>query len=100
MTFSLAKIETGKSMVEYCGLLCCGCPGKRPCDYLDTCYMKHDAYTQAKNNYKNLLNCMTNFKKLGGRTFEGSKCQVEDVVNILCVVMEATLLAGRYLHKP
>ncbi|KAF8033900.1 hypothetical protein BT93_C0238 [Corymbia citriodora subsp. variegata] len=92
---------------KYCGLLYSGCPGEKPCDGLDACCMKHDACVQAKNNgylsqecSQNLLNCMTNFKNLGGRTFEGSKCPVEDVVEVLSVVIEAALLAGRYLHKP
>ncbi|KAL3744398.1 hypothetical protein ACJRO7_013639 [Eucalyptus globulus] len=92
---------------KYCGLLYSGCPGERPCDGLDACCMKHDACVQAKNNdylsqecSQNLLNCMTDFKNLGGRTFTGSKCLVEDVVDVLSVVIEAALLAGRYLHKP
>ncbi|XP_030477383.2 phospholipase A2-alpha [Syzygium oleosum] len=92
---------------KYCGLLYSGCPGEKPCDGLDACCMKHDACVQAKNNdylsqecSQNLLNCLANFKNLQGRTFKGSKCQVEDVVDVLSVVMEAALLAGRYLHKP
>lgn len=36
-----------------------------------------------------------------GRTSKGSKCYFfKDVVDILSLVMEAALLAGRYLHKP
>lgn len=49
---------------------------------------------------QNFLNCMTSFTAKGGTTFKGSKCQVDDVVNVLSLVMEAALLAGRYLHKP
>ncbi|KAI6682689.1 hypothetical protein NL676_036570 [Syzygium grande] len=92
---------------KYCGLLYSGCPGEKPCDGLDACCMKRDACVQAKNNdylsqecSQNLLNCMANFKNLQGRTFKGSECQVEDVVDILSVIMDAALLAGRYLHKP
>ncbi|XP_030530587.1 phospholipase A2-alpha [Rhodamnia argentea] len=92
---------------KYCGILYSGCPGEKPCDGLDACCMKHDACVQAKNNdylsqecSQNLLNCMANFKNSGGKMFKGSSCPVEDVVNVLSVVMEAALLAGRYLHKP
>ncbi|KAL3744364.1 hypothetical protein ACJRO7_013606 [Eucalyptus globulus] len=91
---------------KYCGLLYSRCPEERPYDSLDACCMKHDACIQAKNNdylsqkcSQNLLNCMTNFKNSRGRTFKGSKCEVEDV-DVLSIVMEAALLAGRYLHKP
>ncbi|KAK3435862.1 hypothetical protein EUGRSUZ_C00294 [Eucalyptus grandis] len=91
---------------KYCGLLYSGCPEERPYDGLDACCMKHDVCIQAKNNdylsqkcSQNLLNCMTNFKNSRGRTFKGSKCQVEDV-DVLSIVMEAALLAGRYFHKP
>lgn len=48
----------------------------------------------------NLLNCMANFKKTGGTTFKGNKCDVNEVVDVLSVVMEAALVAGRYLHRP
>ncbi|KAL3744389.1 hypothetical protein ACJRO7_013630 [Eucalyptus globulus] len=110
---------------KYCGLLHSGCPEERPYDGLDACCMKHDICIQAKNNEfwhqflqiffiesiditndylsqkcsQNLLNCMTNFKNFRGRTFKGSKCQVEDV-DVLSIVIEAALLAGRYFHKP
>ncbi|XP_022756561.1 phospholipase A2-alpha [Durio zibethinus] len=92
---------------KYCGLLYTGCPGEKPCDGLDACCMKHDACVQAKNNdylsqecSQNLINCMTNFQKFGGTSFKGNKCQVEEVIDVISVVMEAALLAGRVLHKP
>ncbi|KAL3744374.1 hypothetical protein ACJRO7_013616 [Eucalyptus globulus] len=91
---------------KYCGLLYSGCSEERPYDGLDACCMKHDSCIQAKNNdylsqkcSQNLPNCMTNFKNSRGRTFEGNECEVEDV-DVLSIVMEAALLAGRYLHKP
>ncbi|KAK8494032.1 hypothetical protein V6N12_034333 [Hibiscus sabdariffa] len=92
---------------KYCGLLYSGCPGERPCDGLDACCMKHDACVEAKNNdylsqecSQSFLNCMRNFQIGGGRTFMGNKCQVGDVIEVISVVMEAALLAGRVLHKP
>ncbi|XP_021276903.1 phospholipase A2-alpha [Herrania umbratica] len=92
---------------KYCGLLYSGCPGEKPCDGLDACCMKHDACVQAKNNdylsqecSQNFINCMANFQKSGGRTFKGNKCQVDEVIDVINVVMEAALLAGRVLHKP
>ncbi|XWS52301.1 hypothetical protein CRYUN_Cryun11dG0056200 [Craigia yunnanensis] len=92
---------------KYCGILYSGCPGEIPCDGLDACCMKHDACVQAKNNdylsqecSQNFINCMTNFQKSGGKTFKGNKCQVDEVIDVISVVMEAALLAGRVLHKP
>lgn len=43
---------------------------------------------------------MTSFKNTGGHTFQGNKCEVDDVIDVISLVMEAALLAGRYLHKP
>ncbi|XP_040373599.1 phospholipase A2-alpha isoform X1 [Rosa chinensis] len=92
---------------KYCGLLYSGCPGEKPCDGLDSCCMQHDACVQSKNNdylssecSQNFLKCMSQFKNAKGRTFKGSKCKVEDVVEVITIVMEAALFAGRYLHKP
>ncbi|KAF4397751.1 hypothetical protein G4B88_025243 [Cannabis sativa] len=95
------------SVSVYCGLLYSGCPREKPCDGLDACCMKHDACVQSKNNAylsqecsQTFLNCMTNFKKAGGRTFKGNTCDAGEVIEVISVVMEAALLAGRYLHKP
>ncbi|WCJ28742.1 Phospholipase A2 family protein [Euphorbia peplus] len=92
---------------KYCGLLYSGCPGEKPCDGLDACCMKHDACVQAKNNdylsqecSQNFINCMTKFKNTNGQTFKGNMCQVDEVIEVISVVMEAALLAGRVLHKP
>ncbi|KAK8644756.1 hypothetical protein V6N13_118628 [Hibiscus sabdariffa] len=83
------------------------CTGERPCDGLDACCMKHDACVGAKNNdylsqecSQSFLKCMRNFQKAGGRTFMGNKCQVNDVIDVISVVMKAALVAGRVLHKP
>ncbi|KAJ6408041.1 hypothetical protein OIU84_011365 [Salix udensis] len=91
---------------KYCGLLYSGCPGEKPCDGLDACCMKHDACIQAKNNdylsqecSQKFISCMNKFKT-GGRTFKGNKCKVNEVIDVISVVMEAALLAGRALHKP
>ncbi|KAM7480970.1 hypothetical protein LguiB_005553 [Lonicera macranthoides] len=92
---------------KYCGLLYGGCPGEKPCDGLDSCCMKHDACIAAKNNdylsqecSQNFVNCLTSFKKAGAMTFKGNTCQADEVINVITAVMEAALLAGRYLHKP
>ncbi|XP_062093388.1 phospholipase A2-alpha [Humulus lupulus] len=92
---------------KYCGLLYSGCPGEKPCDGLDACCMKHDACVQSKNNAylsqecsQTFLNCMTSFKNSGGHTFKGNTCDAGEVIEVISVVMEAALLAGRYLHKP
>ncbi|KAB2599986.1 phospholipase A2-alpha [Pyrus ussuriensis x Pyrus communis] len=92
---------------KYCGLLYSGCPGEQPCDGLDACCMKHDNCVQSKNNdylssecSQTFLNCMAEFKNKRGKTFKGNKCHVEDVVEVITLVMEAALVAGRYLHKP
>lgn len=92
---------------KYCGLLYSGCPGEVPCDGLDACCMKHDNCIQSKNNdylsqecSKELLSCMTNFQNLGDLTFKGNTCVVEEVVDVIKAVINAALLAGRFLHKP
>ncbi|PSR85220.1 Phospholipase [Actinidia chinensis var. chinensis] len=92
---------------KYCGLLYSGCPGEKPCDGLDACCMKHDACIQAKNNdylstqcSQEFINCVAIFKRSGAKTFKGNTCPIEDVTNVITVVMDAALLAGRYLHKP
>jgi secretory phospholipase A2 len=43
---------------------------------------------------------MNKFKNRGGPTFKGNTCKVDDVIEVINVVMEAALLAGRVLHKP
>ncbi|KAJ6742002.1 PHOSPHOLIPASE A2-like protein 2-RELATED [Salix viminalis] len=91
---------------KYCGLLYSGCPGEKPCDGLDACCMKHDSCIQAKNNdylsqecSQKFISCMNKFRT-GARTFKGNKCKVNEVIDVISVVMEAALLAGRALHKP
>ncbi|XP_068663880.1 phospholipase A2-alpha-like isoform X2 [Aristolochia californica] len=92
---------------KYCGLLYSGCPGEKPCDGLDACCRNHDACVQSKNNdylsqacSQSFLDCIMKFKNSGGPTFKGNKCLVEEVVDVISVVMEAAILAGRLLHKP
>ncbi|GLT80287.1 hypothetical protein SLA2020_517360 [Shorea laevis] len=92
---------------KYCGLLYSGCAGEAPCDGLDACCMKHDACVQSKNNdylsqecSQNILKCMDEFQKSGTRTFTGNTCDPAEVINLISVVMEAALLAGRSLHRP
>ncbi|KAK7318014.1 hypothetical protein RJT34_02711 [Clitoria ternatea] len=87
---------------KYCGLLYSGCSGERPCDGLDTCCMNHDKCVQAKNikSAAKRINCMNKFKDTRRPTFKGNTCQVDDVIEVINVVMEAALLAGRVLHKP
>ncbi|XP_047327800.1 phospholipase A2-alpha isoform X2 [Impatiens glandulifera] len=92
---------------KYCGLLYSGCPGEKPCDGLDACCMQHDNCIQSKNNdylsqecSQKLINCLARFKKSRASTFKGNTCSVEEVTKVITVVMDAALLAGRYLHKP
>eukprot|EP00262_Sarcandra_glabra_P020843 TRINITY_DN8479_c0_g1_i1.p1 TRINITY_DN8479_c0_g1~~TRINITY_DN8479_c0_g1_i1.p1 ORF type:complete len:155 (+),score=21.91 TRINITY_DN8479_c0_g1_i1:53-517(+) len=92
---------------KYCGLLYSGCPGEKPCDGLDSCCEIHDACVQANNNdylsqecNQGLLNCIDEFKDSGRQTFEGNKCMVDEVIDVISLVIEAALIAGRVLHKP
>ncbi|KFK35558.1 hypothetical protein AALP_AA4G006600 [Arabis alpina] len=92
---------------KYCGLLYSGCPGERPCDGLDSCCMKHDACVQSKNNdylsqecSQKFINCMNSFRDTKQPTFKGNKCDAEQVINVLSVVMEAALIAGKVFKKP
>jgi secretory phospholipase A2 len=48
---------------------------------------------------ENLLNCIANLDE-NSPTFEGNKCLVTDVIEVISVVIEAAVLAGRFLHKP
>ena len=43
---------------------------------------------------------MNKFKKSGAPTFKGNTCKVDDVIQVINIVMEAALLAGRVFHKP
>lgn len=92
---------------KYCGLLYSGCPGEKPCDGLDSCCLTHDACVQSKNNdylsqecNQAFLNCIADFKESGRPSFKGNKCSVGEVVDVISVVIEAAILAGRFLHKP
>ncbi|XP_057417256.1 phospholipase A2-alpha [Lotus japonicus] len=92
---------------KYCGLLYSGCPGETPCDGLDACCMNHDRCVQIKNNdylsqecSQTFIECMNKFKNSGAPTFKGNMCQVDDVIEVINLVMEAALLAGSVLHKP
>ncbi|CAM0875224.1 unnamed protein product [Alopecurus aequalis] len=90
---------------KYCGVLYSGCPGERPCDPLDACCMRHDHCVQIKNDYlstecnENLLECLAELREDGG-TFEGNKCMIDEVIDVITVVIEAAVVAGRVLHKP
>lgn len=92
---------------KYCGLLYSGCPGEKPCDGLDACCMTHDACVQARNNdylsrecSQKFINCVERFKSAGAHTFKGNSCDPEEVINLIKVVMEAALHAGKVFHKP
>ncbi|KAJ6805587.1 phospholipase A2-alpha [Iris pallida] len=92
---------------KYCGIMYSGCPGEKPCDGLDACCMRHDACVSAKNNdylsiecNSKLLDCLATYKDSEGPTFQGNTCIMRDVVDVISVVIEAAVLAGRFLHKP
>ncbi|KAL8209401.1 hypothetical protein R6Q57_006133 [Mikania cordata] len=104
---SFCKVPPLLRYGKYCGILYSGCPGEKPCDELDACCMKHDACISANNNnYLNetcnqgLLGCVERFKKAGSKTFKGNTCDVDDVTTTISAVMDAAILAGRYIHKP
>ncbi|KAJ0971628.1 hypothetical protein J5N97_019587 [Dioscorea zingiberensis] len=92
---------------KYCGILYSGCPGEKPCDGLDACCQTHDACVQSKHNdylsqecNENFLDCIAKYKESGAPSFKGNKCMVQEVVDVITLVIEAALLAGRVLHKP
>ncbi|CAF2057085.1 BnaCnng35860D [Brassica napus] len=92
---------------KYCGLLYSGCPGERPCDGLDSCCMKHDACVQSKNNdylsqecSQKFINCMNNFSNTKQPTFNGNTCDPDEVIDVISIVMDAALIAGRVFRKP
>ncbi|RRT58165.1 hypothetical protein BHE74_00039012 [Ensete ventricosum] len=94
--------------VRYCGIMYSGCPGEKACDALDACCMVHDACVQSKrtDDYlsqecnENFLHCIAGVRASRKGTFKGNKCMVEEVVEVMTLVIEAALLAGRVLHKP
>ncbi|KAL6977889.1 phospholipase A2, partial [Sarracenia purpurea var. burkii] len=49
---------------------------------------------------QDLLNCVDNFKRSPMKTFKGNKCSVDEVTDVITTVIDAALLAGRFLHKP
>ncbi|KAG8097918.1 hypothetical protein GUJ93_ZPchr0013g37957 [Zizania palustris] len=91
---------------KYCGILYSGCPGEPPCDELDACCMHHDRCVQAKNDYlstkcnEQLLECLSRLREGGSSTFEGNKCMINEVIDVITLVIEAAVVAGRVLHKP
>ncbi|GJM96355.1 hypothetical protein PR202_ga13181 [Eleusine coracana subsp. coracana] len=90
---------------KYCGILYSGCPGEKPCDALDACCMHHDNCVQAKDDYLStqcneaLLECLGKLRE-GTDTFEGNKCMIDEVIDVIQLVIEAAVVAGRVLHKP
>lgn len=57
-----------------------------------------DDYLSTECN-ENLLNCLAKLSE-GSPTFEGNKCLMTEVIDVIAVVIEAAVLAGRVLHKP
>ncbi|NP_001339274.1 Phospholipase A2 homolog 3 precursor [Zea mays] len=90
---------------KYCGILYSGCPGEPPCDALDACCMHHDNCVQAKMDYLStacneaLLDCLARLRE-GTSTFNGNKCMIDEVIDVISLVIEAAVVAGRVLHKP
>lgn len=57
-----------------------------------------DDYLSLECN-ENLLNCLANLSE-NSPTFQGNKCLMTEVIDVIAVVIEAAVLAGRVLHKP
>ncbi|KFK23208.1 hypothetical protein AALP_AAs65882U000100 [Arabis alpina] len=92
---------------KYCGLMYSGCPGEIPCDGLDMCCMMHDNCIQSKNNdylsqecSKKFINCMDNFRDTKQPTFKGNECNAKGVIQVISIVMEAAVFAGKVFGKP
>ncbi|KAF5934765.1 hypothetical protein HYC85_025894 [Camellia sinensis] len=49
---------------------------------------------------ENLIKCIDKFKRSRESTFTGNTCLVEDVTKLITLVIDAALVARRYLHKP
>ncbi|KAL8239721.1 hypothetical protein R6Q59_016288 [Mikania micrantha] len=101
--------DTGLRLSKECSNRCESsfCNGEKPCDELDACCMKHDACISANNNNylsetcnQGLLGCVERFKKAGSKSFKGNTCDIDDVTTTISAVMDAAILAGRYIHKP
>ena len=46
-----------------------------------------------------LLDCLARLRE-GTSTFDGNKCMIDEVIDVITVVIEAAVVAGRVLHKP
>ncbi|KAF1873968.1 hypothetical protein Lal_00013933 [Lupinus albus] len=92
---------------KYCGILYSGCSGETPCDDLDACCMMHDQCVLDNNyNYlsdecsQRMMKCMDEFKNSGAPTFNGNKCEVDHVIELINEVMEAVLELRKVFPKP
>lgn len=67
--------------------------------------MHHDNCVQARKDYLStgcneaLLDCLARLRE-GTSTFEGNKCMIDEVIDVISLVIEAAVVAGRVLHKP
>uniref|UniRef100_A0A453H6C8 Uncharacterized protein n=1 Tax=Aegilops tauschii subsp. strangulata TaxID=200361 RepID=A0A453H6C8_AEGTS len=57
-----------------------------------------DDYLSTECN-EGLLECLAELRA-GTGTFEGNKCMIDEVIDVITVVIEAAVVAGRVLHKP
>jgi secretory phospholipase A2 len=46
-----------------------------------------------------LLDCLARLRE-GTSTFNGNKCMIDEVIDVISLVIEAAVVAGRVLHKP
>jgi secretory phospholipase A2 len=46
-----------------------------------------------------LLECLGNLRE-STDTFDGNKCMIDEVIDVISLVIEAAVVAGRVLHKP
>ena len=58
-----------------------------------------DDYLNKECN-ENLLNCISEFRDTGAKTFQGNKCKPEEVVDEISIIIQVALLTGRAIDNP
>lgn len=61
-------------------------------------FISSDDYLSTACN-EELLECLARLRE-GSSTFQGNKCMIDEVIDVISLVIEAAVVAGRLLHKP